>query len=107
LKSVVGEDIELVVCGNKSDLERNRQVQNDEALAYCKSVGAQHFVTSAKLNKNVADAFVALTRRMVQLRGKRASISKPRGSGSVYGKKTNEIRIIDDEPVVKRKDKCC
>ena len=34
LKSVVGEDIELVVCGNKSDLERNRQVQNDEALAY-------------------------------------------------------------------------
>lgn len=31
---------------------------------YCKSVGAEHCLTSAKLNKNVAEAFVALTRSM-------------------------------------------
>ncbi len=44
-------DCVLVIIGNKIDLERTRTVTLKEAEDYAKSVGAQHFSTSAKLNK--------------------------------------------------------
>jgi len=107
LKSVVGDDIEVVVCGNKGDLERHRQVDHEAALAYCKAVGAEHFVTSAKLSKNVAEAFAALTRRMVEFRARRASLPKARSGSALTGGRGNDIRIVDDEPVAPKSSTCC
>lgn len=70
LKQVVGEDIALVVAGNKCDLEKNRQVAADEAIKYCKQVGAEFVETSAKSGKGVQDAFYNLTQKMVDIRDK-------------------------------------
>lgn len=50
------------IAGNKCDL-KNRHVSEDEAAAYARSVGAEHFNTSAKLDKGVTEIFLALTKR--------------------------------------------
>ncbi len=57
----------LVIIGNKIDLERQRVVSQKEAEEYASTVGAQHFQTSAKLNKNLEETFVGLTRRMMEV----------------------------------------
>jgi hypothetical protein len=43
LRKIVGDDIELCIAGNKCDLEKQRQVPEDEAEAYAVSVNATHY----------------------------------------------------------------
>ena len=92
LRKIVGPDIAIVIAGNKCDLEKQRNVDHEEAVKcvvpvtgsallcavwcshvdcglwmwvcrYAESVGAQHFLTSAKQNKNLDKVFVELTKR--------------------------------------------
>jgi Ras-related protein Rab-21 len=57
LKKIVGNDIVIVIAGNKIDMEKNRHVNNSEAESYAASVGAAHFQTSAKTNRGLDDVF--------------------------------------------------
>lgn len=84
LRRIVGDDIDISIAGNKSDLQRNRKVSEEDAKKYAESVGATHFNTSAKLNRGLEDVFVELTKRMLQ-----RTASK---------KKTSRL-IADDEPM--------
>lgn len=93
---MLGQDICLVICGNKSDMEKNRTVKQADAEAYAESVGAVHFLTSAKLNRGIDDMFLDLSKRM---------LSKPTPSGSSSGGGGNErrrtsgrnvLQVIDD-----------
>jgi len=45
-----------MIAGNKCDMV-NRAVDEDEAVAYARSVGAEHFATSAKSGHNVKEVF--------------------------------------------------
>ncbi|XP_015116076.1 ras-related protein Rab-21 [Diachasma alloeum] len=65
LKKMLGSDICLVIAGNKVDLEKDRSVSFEEADRYAKQVGAAHFHTSAKQNRNIEEMFLDLTRRMI------------------------------------------
>ncbi|KAL4480810.1 hypothetical protein ABPG72_001679 [Tetrahymena utriculariae] len=49
----------LIICivGNKCDLENNRQISKQFAQEYSQSVGAHHFLTSAKNNRGVDELF--------------------------------------------------
>nr|CCC93373.1 putative small GTPase [Trypanosoma congolense IL3000] len=60
LRAVVGDQIQLVVCANKSDLEQEREVSEEKGRKFAKSHGAQHFSTSARTGMNVAEAFQTL-----------------------------------------------
>jgi len=64
LKKMLGNEISLTICGNKSDL-RERNVEPEEAENYATLVGAKHFYTSAKLNHNIEQVFLELIERMV------------------------------------------
>ncbi|CAE7773818.1 RAB21, partial [Symbiodinium microadriaticum] len=57
LRKIVGNDIAIAIAGNKIDLEKNRHVNEREALDYAASVGAQHFHTSAKSNRGLEEVF--------------------------------------------------
>lgn len=77
LHAIVGAGIILVIAGNKADLERSRVVKTETAeayvfffrveerrgfityppLRYAKTVGASHFLTSAKANKGIDSVF--------------------------------------------------
>lgn len=77
---MVGENIVLVIAGNKSDCEKKRQVDEAEAVAYATSVGAIHVPTSAKTGKNVEAVFLELTKGM--LKRSKASEAGPSAASS-------------------------
>lgn len=85
LRRIVGDEISITIAGNKSDLQRTRKVQEQQALDYAASVGATHFNTSAKLNRGLEDVFVDLTKRMLAKR---------------TGKKKMTSALIDDDESV-------
>lgn len=59
-------NVMLIVVGNKCDLENEREVEFEEAQQMCQYIPEVHFVleTSAKENRNVDDAFVALATKL-------------------------------------------
>lgn len=69
LKQMRGSEIELVIVGNKTDLEDQRTVSYEIAMRYARTVGAQYVETSAKENESVTEVFELLTQMMVARRG--------------------------------------
>lgn len=63
LRKIVGNDIVIAIAGNKIDLEKMRNVPEQEAVKYAESVGANHFNTSAKANKGLDEVFLDLSQR--------------------------------------------
>ncbi|GMH85069.1 hypothetical protein TL16_g10113 [Triparma laevis f. inornata] len=86
LRKIVGGDINIVIAGNKIDLERNRQVEEKEVLEYAKSVGATHFYTSAKQNLGLEECFTDLATKMVQ-----QNLTKLQGLAGGFQPKVREV----------------
>ena len=82
---MLGEGIVLVIVGNKCDLERQRKVTLEEAEAYAKTVGAEHFSTSAKLNKGLKEMFLELTKKLLERSDaqQRAGVAPKSDSGTL------------------------
>jgi len=55
-------EVPVVVVGNKSDLEENRQVTRKEAETLCRNIQCEYLETSAKLDLNVTAIFHSLVR---------------------------------------------
>eukprot|EP01125_Pyxidicula_operculata_P009764 TRINITY_DN320_c1_g1_i1.p1 TRINITY_DN320_c1_g1~~TRINITY_DN320_c1_g1_i1.p1 ORF type:complete len:209 (-),score=33.55 TRINITY_DN320_c1_g1_i1:361-987(-) len=66
LRKILGNNVTLVIVGNKIDMEKSRVVSQKEAEEFAASVGATHFHTSAKMNQGVAEMFTELTRLIVE-----------------------------------------
>jgi Ras-related protein Rab-21 len=60
LRKIVGNDIIIVIAGNKIDLEKQKNVPEEEAKSYAETVEASHFYTSAKSNKGLEEVFLDL-----------------------------------------------
>jgi len=88
LRKILGQDVSIVIAGNKADLEKNRQVTTEQGEEYAKTVGATHFVTSAKNNKNVEETFLELTKKMVAEKLKHSNNSNT-GANSNTGSSNN------------------
>jgi Ras-related protein Rab-21 len=98
----VGNEIVIAIAGNKSDLEKNRQVEVSAAEEYARSVGAVHFSTSAKTNKGTDDVFLDLSKRIIDQKGSK----KATGAGAQQ--KGQKVNIVDDDPAPKpEKSGCC
>lgn len=61
LKKMLGNEVCIVIVGNKTDLEKDRNIDSQEAEDYATSVGARYFETSAKLNEGIEDVFLDLS----------------------------------------------
>ena len=91
-----------VLCGNKSDLEKNREINYDELKEYGIKKKIDVFETSAKTGANIAEIFDKLVDNIIKNRTEEELIrefgvnSKPRGL---------TITSKDAKPAAKKK--CC
>jgi len=60
IKTRAPPDCDIVLCGNKSDLDNDRVVQFDEGKQLADEYGVQFFETSALTGHNVEGMFMAL-----------------------------------------------
>ncbi|KAJ4460214.1 putative Ras-related protein Rab-21 [Paratrimastix pyriformis] len=100
LHDQVGPNISIVICGNKCDLERQRVVDQKAAEEFARSVGARHFSTSAKANRNVADTFLYLAQDMLR---RRDGAGRPTGGDEPS---SGGLRLRK-EPAPAEKPGCC
>lgn len=71
---------------------------------YASSVGAKHFQTSAKFNKNIDELFLELTQRMILRHDQLEALNSTKG-GSM---KRNVVVVEDDQlETEQRKQSCC
>lgn len=104
LRKMLGNDVCLAIAGNKIDLEKERNVPSEEAEEYAKQVGATHFHTSAKLNRNIEDMFLDLTRRMIVHADQAEQKSTLSRNNSA---RRNIVIVEDEEPSQPSKSSCC
>lgn len=112
LRKMLGQEITLCIVGNKIDREKDRNVAQEQAEEYAKSVGAVHYQTSAKLNKGIEELFLDLSKRMLEQSQKSASaggISVGNTPAGFSGRQSRRNIIIDDNQAAGEESKkgCC
>ncbi|CAI2341314.1 unnamed protein product [Caenorhabditis sp. 36 PRJEB53466] len=99
IKTCLGKTAEILVVGNKIDLEEDRQVSRHDAEAYAESEGTLYMETSAQENRGIGEAFEALTQKMIE-RARIAVAEEPTSNRS--------IRLIDEaDQRDGQSKKCC
>lgn len=116
LHQVVGEGIQVVIVGNKIDLERERKVPKKDAEDFAAAHGAQHFFCSAKLGLKVSEAFTALVKRILETTPATTSAvekSSMTGGAREIGSthitaRTKGVKItpLDESTVPPKKEEC-
>jgi len=101
LQQMVGENIAIVLAGNKADLKENRQVNEEDVKEYALTVKAPHVHCSAKSGAGVEQVFLELTKEMLK---------KKDSSSRTNSDKAQADKIIDDLAAQDKKDNgggCC
>lgn len=107
LKSIVGNDINIVIAGNKIDLAKNRVVPEKDALEYAESVGAAHIYTSAKQNKGLDECFNELGKRMADRKKKSGGAASNLTARPTSARNTQVLTFVDNDPQPAKKGGCC
>jgi GTPase SAR1 family protein len=94
LKKIVGDDIVCVIVGNKQDLIKEQKVQYDPEPheTYAKSNGAIHFLTSAKLNENIDEVFLEISKKMIKAYDEKQSTNLNRSNSM-----RRQLRVEEDQ----------
>lgn len=100
LRQMAPKNIILAIACNKSDLVQSQKVDLQDSERYAVSIGASHFVTSAKLNTGIDDVFLDIASRVLEQR-------KNTNDGSASTEPRRGTVIIDDQPSSPTQSKCC
>ena len=60
------KNVQMIVVGNKADLTSQKAVTEEEIQEFAKGRGIDYIESSARLNKNVSDAFYRLAKEVYQ-----------------------------------------
>ena len=88
-------EIKIILLGNKTDLEEQRQVSIDEGANFASNNEFMFMETSCLLNRNVADSFETLIELIY-----RDVLEKNREN-------TQENQVTIGKPSIEKKSKCC
>ena len=80
IQKYASEHVNVLLVGNKSDLEPSRQVETEEAAAFASQRGIPFLETSAKASQNVESAFETMTK---EIQAKAGAGPAPAASNSV------------------------
>jgi len=108
LRKMLGNDISLIIVGNKIDLEKQRHVSHQQAEEYAQSVGAAHFSSSAKLNQGIDEMFLHLSQQMIVKADDKAKNTPGNSYSFGTSNRSGGITIQDDSILTpKQKSGCC
>ena len=99
LRDQAEKDIVIVVAGNKSDMERERQINRAEALEFCRKLQIRHFDTSAKTGTGVQEIFNDLASQIFELNKNIVPRTNTRSK--------KKITVVRAKLNNNKKDKCC
>ena len=89
IRDICQNNIPIILLGNKTDLEDERQVSQEDGVILAVSHNYKFMETSAKKNENVADAFEALIELWnVEYNNEQSTIKRV-GSGDLPTKENN------------------
>ena len=80
------EDIPLVICGNKCDLENKRDLSKEEGEKLAERFNAKFFETSAVTKVNIEETFRTIVREIQRKLGSNGTDSKTRKKGRKGGR---------------------
>ncbi len=66
IKSSVSSNIPIVIVGNKSDLQEEIVISEDEIKVVAKELGFHHILTSARTGENVNEAFLYIAYKFIE-----------------------------------------
>ncbi|CAO1419543.1 unnamed protein product [Diamesa serratosioi] len=95
LKKVLGQDISIIIVGNKIDMEKDRVVPLEEAVRYAEGQGAKHFQTSAKQNEGIDEIFIEISKDMIK-----AHNEKQLSTSTLLTQRSNSMRrtlVVEDD----------
>ncbi|CAK9859058.1 unnamed protein product [Sphagnum jensenii] len=102
LRKMANKNIVLVIAGNKSDMDKMQHLNVGDAERYAESIGATHFVTSAKLNTGIDEVFLDVARRVLE---QRKSLGPEPATADARRK---SVIIVDKQPTDSpAASKCC
>lgn len=111
LKKIVGNDIVCVIVGNKIDLIKDQKLSYnpDEHIEYAKSVGATHYLTSAKVNENIDDVFLEISKSMIKIHDEKQSASATlnRSNSMRRQLRVEEASELEEAGEPSSNSKCC
>jgi len=93
------KEIQIILIGNKKDLEDKRQVQTEEGQALADKNGLLFLETSAKTAVNVSEAFINSAQKILEM------IQKTGIDPTLPGK--NVKITVDDDDEEEQKKGCC
>jgi Ras-related protein Rab-21 len=102
LRKMAPNNIVLAIAGNKSDMDKMQHVNVGDTERYAESIGATHFVTSAKLNAGINEVFLDVAHRVLEQR-------KSHGPETVtVNPRRKSVVIVDKQsPDPSPPSKCC
>jgi Ras-related protein Rab-1A len=110
VRKCASSNVNIVVCGTKSDLNLNREVSYEEGKRYAETYGFNYFETSAKENNNVDKIFENSSKKVLDKF--LLDLQKNLNTNTKYNKEnlTNTITLnneISTKTYDNVKNKCC
>ncbi|CAK9207234.1 unnamed protein product [Sphagnum jensenii] len=102
LRKMAPNNIVLAIAGNKSDMDKMQHVNVGDTERYAESIGATHFVTSAKLNAGINEVFLDVAHRVLEQR-------KSHGpeTATVNPRRRSVVIVDKQSPDPPPPSKCC
>jgi len=107
LREFGGEDMVVVLVGNKCDLDQSREVEKEEGKGYAETEGLCFMETSALKNLNVEEVFLQMITRIYDMTRQKnlAAKMEEKPINLLNGK---EIHVTADEvTATKQASTCC
>ena len=105
LKNARGEDINIILVGNKSDLIEDQKINIKDAKLYADEIGATFFSSSAKDNINIREIFEEVGMLIVE--GKKLSAKDTTSSSHTKNDSNSNRRVTLKESKTKNELKPC
>ena len=100
-------NVQLLLLGNKCDLQEERQVSSEQVAELCKERGIDYLEVSAKTGEGVSKAFEKMAELLMKMYPKEEQRNEPMAVVEDIRKKRREFQLQAGTREVSKKKGCC